>query len=297
MPQTPPLARVTDFLAPVLPIRFRLGIPVVPVVRLFGIIGLTTPLRPGLTLSSVARALERAFSWPKARAVALAINSPGGSAVQSHLIFQRIRQLAEEKSRPVICFVEDVAASGGYMIACAADEIVCDAASIIGSIGVVGGSFGFNHLIEKIGVERRLYTSGDRKAMLDPFLPEKPEDIEHLKSIQRDIHDGFISLVKSRRGPALAGPESTLFSGEYWTGRKARELGLVDHIGDVRGILRQRFGEKVATPLIAPERGFFGRRPVGGVALRRTHEWTGAGLAEELFYAVEARALWARYGL
>jgi serine protease SohB len=293
----PKLARITDFLAPVLPIRFRPGVPVVPVVRLAGIVGLTTPLRPGLTLSSVARSLERAFSWPRARAVALSVNSPGGSAVQSHLIFQRIRQLAEEKSRPVICFVEDVAASGGYMIACAADEIICDAASIIGSIGVVGGSFGFNRLMDKIGVERRLYTAGERKAMLDPFLPEKPEDVEHLKNIQRDIHEGFISLVKSRRGAVLAGPEPTLFSGEYWAGHKARELGLVDHIGDVRGTLRQRFGEKVAIPLITPERGFFGRRLPGGIALRGGEEWTGVGLAEELFCAVEARALWARYGL
>src|ERR1700730_10818375 len=166
-----------------LPRRFRGDIPVVPVVRLAGVIGFSTPLRPGLTISSVARQLERAFTWRNAKAVALVINSPGGSAVQSHLIFRRIRQLAEENEKPVLCFVEDVAASGGYMIACATDEIICDASSIVGSIGVVGGSFGFVGLIEKLGIERRLYTAGERKATLDPFLPEKPEDVGRLKAL------------------------------------------------------------------------------------------------------------------
>jgi serine protease SohB len=290
------LERVRGFLAPILPGRWRGGAPVVPVVRLAGIIGFTTPLRPGLTLSSVARSLERAFAWPNAKAVALAINSPGGSAVQSHLIFRRIRQLAEEKARPVIGFVEDVAASGGYMIACAADEIVCDESSIVGSIGVVGGTFGFNRLIEKIGVERRLYTSGERKAMLDPFLPEKPEDVARLKAIQQDIHESFIALVKSRR-TTLVGPEPDLFSGEYWTGRKGVELGLADRIGDLRSVLRERFGDKVATPLVSAERGFFGRRipGVGGTYLGMLAG--GPGFADEIVSAIEARALWARYGL
>jgi len=290
------LERVRGFLAPILPGRWRAGAVVVPVVRLAGIIGFTTPLRPGLTLSSVARSLERAFAWPNAKAVALAINSPGGSAVQSHLIFRRIRQLAEEKARPVIGFVEDVAASGGYMIACAADEIVCDESSIVGSIGVVGGTFGFNRLIEKIGVERRLYTSGERKAMLDPFLPEKPEDVARLKAIQKDIHESFIALVKSRRS-TLAGPEPDLFSGEYWTGRKGVELGLADRIGDLRSVLRERFGDKVATPLVSAERSFFGRRipGIGGTYLGMLAG--GPGFADEIVSAIEARALWARYGL
>src|ERR1700687_2786251 len=232
--------RVRGFLAPVLPSRFRPSLAVVPVVRLSGIIGFTTPLRPGLTLASVARSLERAFAWPRAKAVALAINSPGGSAVQSHLIFRRIRQLAEENARPVFAFVEDVAASGGYMIACAADEIVCDQSSILGSIGVVGGTFGFNRLIEKVGIEPRLYTSGARKAILDPFLPEKPEDVERLKAVQREIHEDFIALVKDSRGVGLKGPERLLFSGEYWAGRKAIELGIADAIGDLRTTLRAR---------------------------------------------------------
>ena len=194
--------------APVLPRRFRGDIPVVPVVRLSGVIGFSTPLRPGLTLPSVAKPLERAFAWPRARAVALLINSPGGSAVQSHLVFQRIRQLAAEKERPVIAFVEDVAASGGYMIACAADEIVADPSSIVGSIGVIGATFGFSKLIDKIGVERRIYTSGINKAMLDPFLPENPEHVARLKAIQEDIHASFIDLVKSRRGAKLTGARS-----------------------------------------------------------------------------------------
>src|ERR1043165_2274560 len=159
------------------PHRFRSDIPVVPVVRLSGIIGFSTPLRPGLTLASVAKPLDRAFAWPRARAVALLINSPGGSAVQSHLVFQRIRQLSAEKKIPVIAFVEDAAASGGYMIACAADEIYADPASIVGSSGVVSASFGFQELIARIGVERRVHTAGQSKAMLDPFRPENPEDV------------------------------------------------------------------------------------------------------------------------
>ena len=249
----------------------------VPVVRLAGVIGISTPLKPGLTLAGVARALERAFAMRNAKAVALSINSPGGSAVQSHLIYRRIRALADEKKLPVIAFVEDVAASGGYMIACAADEIVCDASSIVGSIGVVGGSFGFDKLIEKIGIERRLYTSGERKAMLDPFLPEKPEDVERLKAIQHEIHESFIALVKARRGGKLDSRETALFSGEYWTGQRGRELGLVDAIGDLRGTLRERYGEKVRTPLIA-ERGLFGRRTPGVSRSDLGSLWNGRAL-------------------
>src|SRR6201988_5213266 len=178
------LDKTLTLLRPVLPRRFRADVAIVPVVRLTGVIGFSTPLRPGLTLASVAKPLDRAFAWPRARAVALLINSPGGSAVQSHLAFQRIRQLSAEKNRAVIAFVEDVAASGGYMIACAADEIVADPSSIVGSIGVIGGSFGFDKAIAKLGIERRLYTSGEHKAMLDPFLPENPEDGERLKKFQ-----------------------------------------------------------------------------------------------------------------
>jgi len=275
------------------PQRFRSDRPVVPVVRLTGVVGFSTPLKPGLTLASIARTLDRVFAVRNAAAVALSINSPGGSPAQSHLIFRRIRELAEEKKRRVIAFVEDAAASGGYMIACAADEIIADPNSIVGSIGVVGGSFGFDKLIAKIGIERRLYTSGEHKAMLDPFLPENPGDVERLKSLQRDIHDDFIALVKSRRGDKLNGPENDLFSGEYWTGRRALGLGLIDAIGDLRSTLRARFGEKVFTPLVTAERGLFGRRVwgVGGSAFGQ------GGFAEDMISALEARALWARYGL
>jgi serine protease SohB len=283
------------------PRRFRSDVPVVPVVRLTGVIGFSTPLRPGLTLAGIARTLDRAFAAPNAQAVAIAVNSPGGSPVQSHLIFRRIRELAEEKNRRVIAFVEDAAASGGYMIACAADEIVADPHSIVGSIGVVGGSFGFDKAIAKLGIERRLYTSGEHKGMLDPFLPENPGDVERLKKLQREIHDSFIALVKSRRGAKLAGPENDLFSGEYWAGLRALELGLVDSIGDLRSVLRQRFGDKVVTPLVSAERGWLGRRlpGVGGAAGAGigASALTQVGLGEDLISALEARALWARYGL
>jgi signal peptide peptidase SppA len=287
--------RTFDLLRMLLPARFRADIPIVPVVRLSGVIGVVTPLRPGLMLSTVARSLERAFSVKRARAVALVINSPGGSPTQSHLIFRRIRQLAEEKKIPVLTFIEDVGASGGYMLACAGDEIICDQYSIVGSIGVVGGSFGFPKLMDKLGVERRLYTSGEHKAMLDPFLPEKPDDVKRLKAIQKDIHDHFIALVKERRGPKLKGAGKTLFSGEFWTAQKAIELGLADSIGDLRANLRERYGEKVRMPLIAAERSLLGR-PKPGVSMMEALAGH-PGFADDLISALEARALWSRYGL
>lgn len=294
-PNPRPSKHMIDFFARLIPRRFRTDIPVVPVVRLAGVIGVVTPLRPGLLLSTIARSLERAFATRHARAVALIINSPGGSPSQSHLIFGRIRQLAEEKKIPVFAFVEDVGASGGYMLACAADEIICNEFSIVGSIGVVGASFGFNELMEKVGIERRIYTSGDRKAMLDPFLPEKSEDVKRIKAIQNDIHDHFIALVKERRGSKLNGSDKTLFSGEFWTAQKAIELGLADRIGDLRSTLRERFGEKVHTPLISGERSLFGRRLAGvGLLDAVTRQ---PGLADDFISALETRALWSRYGL
>jgi signal peptide peptidase SppA len=285
--------RVLAALQPLVPRRFRADIPVVPVVRLTGVVGFSTPLKPGLTLAGIARTLDRAFAMRHAPAVAITVNSPGGSPVQSHLIFRRIRELAQEKKRRVLAFVEDAAASGGYMIACAADEIVADPHSIVGSIGVVGGSFGFDKLMARMGIDRRLYTAGEHKAMLDPFLPENPDDVERLKKLQREIHEDFIALVKSRRDGKLKGPENGLFSGEYWTGRRALELGLVDVVGDLHSVLRERFGEKVVTPLISAERSLFGRR-VFGVG---HNELIQGGLAEDTISALEARALWARYGL
>src|SRR5215475_14818985 len=254
-----------------LPARLRRGAVVVPVVPLSGLIGSVTPLRQGMSLATLARTLERAFATKHAKAVALVINSPGGSPVQSRQIYLRIRQLAAEKKVPVLAFVEDVAASGGYMIACAADEIFCDPSSILGSIGVVGGSFGLQDLIRKIGIERRLYTAGEHKAMLDPFLPEDRDDVARLKAIQREIHAIFIALVKQSRGARLKGADDTLFTGEYWAGDSSVSLGLADGIGDLRSTLRARFGEKVLTPVVAPATGLlsglFGRRAPGAGAL------------------------------
>ena len=290
-------ARALGGLRGLVPRRFRRDRPVVPVVRLTGIVGFSTPLRPGLTLAGLARTLERAFAIRQAGAVAILVNSPGGSPVQSHLIFRRIRQLAEQHQRRVIAFIEDAGASGGYMIACAADEIVADQHSIVGSIGVVGGSFGFDKMIGKLGIERRLYTAGEHKAMLDPFLPENPDDVERLKKLQREIHDDFIALVKSRRAGKLTGAEDDLFSGAYWTGRRALEMGLVDAIGDLRSVLRERFGDKVVTPLISAERGWLGRRVFGTAGDAGLASPVGLAVAEDVISALEARAIWARYGL
>jgi signal peptide peptidase SppA len=280
------------------PARLRRGAAVVPVVRLSGLIGAVTPLRPGMSLAGVARMLERAFSMKNAKAVALVINSPGGSPVQSRQIYLRIRQLAAEKKLPVLVFVEDVAASGGYMIACAGDEIYCDPSSIMGSIGVVGGSFGFPELIKRIGVERRLYTAGEHKGMLDPFLPENSDDVARVKAIQREIHATFIALVKERRGARLKGADDVLFTGEYWAGETSVALGLADAVGDPRSTLRARYGDKVVTPVVAPSTGLLsgllGRRSAGAGTLGSLDGV--AGLPDELISALESRAIWAKFG-
>ncbi|MCP3406092.1 S49 family peptidase [Bradyrhizobium sp. CCGB01] len=289
---------LADKLMQYLPARFRPGTAVVPVVRLSGVIGAVTPLRPGMSLAGVARVLERAFSYRNAKAVALVINSPGGSPVQSRQIYLRIKQLAAEKKLPVLVFVEDVAASGGYMIACAGDEIICDPSSILGSIGVVGGSFGFQEAIKRLGIERRLYTAGSHKAMLDPFLPENPDDVGKLKAIQREIHQIFIALVKESRGARLKGTDDTLFTGEYWAGESSIALGLADSIGDLRSTLRARYGEKVLTPVIAQPTGLLsgliGRKSAGAGQLSAMESM--AGLPDDLISAVETRAIWAKFG-
>jgi signal peptide peptidase SppA len=295
----PPAAPgLIDRLKALLPERFRPRTAVVPVVRLSGVIGAVTPLRPGMSLAGVARMLERAFATKNAKAIALVVNSPGGSPVQSRQIYLRIRQLAAEKKLPVLVFVEDVAASGGYMIACAGDEIFCDPSSILGSIGVVGGSFGFQELIKKIGVERRLYTAGAHKAMLDPFLPENPDDVARVKALQREIHAIFIALVKQSRGSKLTGADDVVFTGEYWAGETSISLGLADAIGDLRSTLRARYGDKVKTPVIAPASGMLsgllGRRSAGAGALVSLEGLSG--LPDELISALETRAIWAKFG-
>ncbi|MCK1522737.1 MULTISPECIES: S49 family peptidase [unclassified Bradyrhizobium] len=289
---------LADKLMQYLPARFRPGTAVVPVVRLSGVIGAVTPLRPGMTLATVSRVLERAFSTRNAKAVALVINSPGGSPVQSRQIYLRIKQLAAEKKLPVLVFVEDVAASGGYMIACAGDEIICDPSSILGSIGVVGGSFGFQEAIKRLGIERRLYTAGAHKAMLDPFLPENLDDVAKLKALQREIHQIFIALVKESRGARLKGSDDTLFTGEYWAGESSIALGLADSIGDLRSTLRARYGEKVLTPVIAQPTGLLsgllGRKSPGAGQLSAMESM--ASLPDDLISAVETRAIWAKFG-
>ena len=268
--------------------RWRRG-PAVPVVRLSGLIAAgSLPGSRSLSIENVAPLLARAFSIRGAKAVALAINSPGGSPVQSSLIAQRIRLLAKEKNLPVIAFVEDLAASGGYWLACAADEIIVDAASVVGSIGVVSASFGFKDLIGKIGVERRVHTSGERKSMLDPFREENPEDVERLKRLQAEIHEGFKAWVRERRGSRLKGDEAMLFSGEFWTGRRGLELGLVDSLGELRTVLQERYGAKVYLPVIAPRRRFLSRFGLGGSL---------GDIGASALAAIEERSHWQRFGL
>ena len=274
-----------------LPKRFRKDTLPVPVVRLNGVImSGGSPLRSSISLQGVAPLLERAFSVKSAPAVAIIVNSPGGSPVQSRLIFQRIRDLATEKNKHVIVACEDLAASGGYMIACAGDEIIADPSSVVGSIGVVSGGFGFVDLIRKIGVERRVHTAGQNKATLDPFRPERPEDIEHLKALQLDVHGTFIDLVRERRGTKLA-DHPDLFTGLFWSGVRGLELGLVDRLGDLRGVVRERYGPEAKLKIVQPKRGLLSMRPAG--AASRIASAVGDGILD----AAEERALRSRYGL
>ncbi len=278
--------------------RFQPGRPLVAVLRLSGVIGQVGPLRTGLSLTRLAPAIERAFTQPRVRAVALAINSPGGSPVQSSLIARRIRQLAAEHNVPVVAFAEDVAASGGYWLACAADEIYADASSIVGSIGVIASSFGFAEMIEKVGVKRRIYTAGEHKSILDPFRPENPDDVARLKAIQADIHAGFQAWVRERRGDRLRGASEELFSGEFWTGKRALELGLIDGIDDLRSAMRRRFGDDVRLRLVGGERSWLRRRLGPASALDGlAPAFLPTTWAEDLLAAVEARLWWNRFGL
>ncbi len=270
----------------------------IPVVRLHGtIMSGGSQLRPSLSLANTAGILEKAFSYKSAPAVAISVNSPGGSPVQSRLIYRRIRDLAAEKNKIVLMFVEDVAASGGYMIAVAGDEIIADPSSIVGSIGVVSASFGFPELLKKIGIERRVHTAGRNKAVLDPFQPEKEEDVERLKALQVEVHETFIELVRERRAGRLK-DNPDLFTGLFWTGRKGLELGLVDALGDMRSVLKARYGEKTRLRLITAPRGLFGRRlGIFGSASSAASGEIGAAFAGGLIDAAEERALWSRYGL
>ncbi len=274
--------------------RFRRPTPVVAVLRLHGIIAAHgSQLRPALGLAGLAGPIEQAFKQRGLRAVALSINSPGGSPVQSALIHDRIRDLAAEKELPVFSFVEDVAASGGYWLALAGDEIYVDESSILGSIGVVTAGFGFQDLLAKIGVERRLHASGDKKSFLDPFVDERAADVKRLTAIQKEIHEAFKEQVRKRREGKLAGTERSLFSGEFWTGRKAVELGLADGVGNMRAVLRERYGDKVRLKLVERRPGLLRRR----LGLGQAGEALPASFVDGIIDALGARALWARYGL
>ncbi len=268
--------------------------PVVGVVRLNGVIGQVGPLRRGLSLSALATTFNRVFRLRGLSAVALIVNSPGGSPVQSAMICRRVRELAREKDIPVIAFAEDVAASGGYWLTLAADEIYADENSIIGSIGVVSAGFGFTGLMEKIGLERRVHTAGERKAMLDPFRDENPEDVERLKALQTEMHDNFQHAVKTRRGGRLKAEDDVLFSGEFWSGRRAQELGLIDGIGDLRAVMKDRFGDEVLFRLVGPKKPWW---RIGGGRLPGGETGALGFWADDLIAAVEERFLWGRFGL
>jgi signal peptide peptidase SppA len=277
--------------------------PRIPVLRLAGTIGMAAPLRPSLSIATTAGAIERLFSSSKEPAVAVVVNSPGGSPVQSSLIFKRIRQLAEEKEKKVYVFCEDVAASGGYYLALAGDEIYADRSSIVGSIGVISASFGFTEAIRKLGIERRVYTSGESKSILDPFRPENVQDVARLKAIQADIHKAFKDVVRARRGAKLSLDNPDLFSGAFWSAERAAELGLIDGISDVRTKMRELFGDKVSLRAIKVGGGGLLsrlRRPfIAGTPPLDVEPLAAApaGLADDFLSAVETRMLWQRYGL
>ena len=280
-----------------IPARFRKNSVIIPVVKLSGVIAASnSPLNKNLNLANVASQLEKAFKMKRSPIVALAVNSPGGSPVQSRLIVSRIRELAEKHKKKVIVFVEDVAASGGYMISLAADEIYADETSIIGSIGVVSASFGFDKAIEKIGVERRVYTAGKNKVSLDPFQPEVKKDVEYLKKLQLEIHQVFIDMVKLARGDKLA-DDDEMFTGRFWTGAVAKELGLIDGLGHLSGVLKERYGDKTELVLIQAKRGLFGRGAAVGISSAELGSGIGARIVDNAIETLEERSLWSRFGL
>lgn len=275
---------VTEKLASRLPMNRGAAKPVVAVVKLHGVITPTpSPLARGaININTIEPVLVKAFDHDRLTAVALAINSPGGAPTQSALVAERIRELADRKGVPVIAFCEDVAASGGYWLACAADEIFAHSSSLVGSIGVVTSGFGLNGLLERVGVERRVYTAGANKVRLDPFRPEKDEDVEWIKSLQTQLHDQFVGWVKERRSERLK-DDDDLFTGEVWTGARAKELGIVDGVGSLRSVITERFPDSEVTVAEA-KRPLLARLGVGSAA-------------QSLLTAIEHRSVWSRYGL
>ena len=261
---------------------------IIPHVRLTGIIGSGGRFKQGMELSNQRDILKKAFSVKKISHVAISINSPGGSPVQSHLIYSYIKDLAKKNKVKVLIFAEDVAASGGYFIACAGDEIYANSSSIIGSIGVISASFGFKDLIEKIGVQRRVYTAGKNKSTLDPFVEEKEEDVKRLKNIQLELHSDFIKVVEDSRGSKLKDPEkNNLFTGEFWTGKTALKLGLVDGIGNADQVLKEKFGEKVIIKNFEKRKGFLAKKLSSSIA----------DPLEKIIETLEEKTMWQKFGL
>ena len=261
---------------------------IVPHIRLTGVIGNAGRFKQGLDFAGQEELIKKAFSIKKSLAVAISINSPGGSPVQSHLIYDFIRAQAKKNKKKVIVFAEDVAASGGYLIACAGDEIYANSSSIVGSIGVIYASFGFKDLIQKVGVERRVYTAGKNKSTLDPFKEEKEEDIKRLKTIQLELHEDFIKVVKNRRGSKLKDPEkNNIFTGEFWTGKTSLKLGLIDGIGNADQVLKEKFGEKVIIKTFEKPKGFIARKLSSSVK----------DPVEKLVNLIEEKSMWQKFGL
>lgn len=268
---------------------FQNPAPVVAILPLEGVIGSSSRFSTALNLAGIEEKINQAFDVYNVKAVALAVNSPGGSPVQSELIMRRIQKLSTEKKIPVYAFAEDVAASGGYLISLAAEEIYVNEASIVGSIGVISAGFGFSKAIEKIGVERRVYAAGDNKSILDPFQPEKDKDVKLLKELQKEIHEFFKNLVKERRGDKLKGTQKVMFSGQFWAGKEAIKLGLVDGIGDIHTTMKEKLGDKTKFKRIKEDKGF----------IKSLLGMTGpkSKLSDEILATLESKSLWSRFGL
>ena len=260
---------------------------IIPHIRLSGVIGSVGKFKQGLDLAGQQEIIQKAFSFKKTKTVAISINSPGGSPVQSHLIYSYIRKQAKENKKKVLVFAEDVAASGGYLIACAGDEIYANSSSIVGSIGVIYSSFGLQNLIKKAGIQRRIYTAGKNKSTLDPFVEEKQEDIERLKKIQLDLHSDFIKVVEESRSTKLKkNGNPDLFTGEFWSGSKAKSLGLVDGIGNVDEILKEKFGEDVIIKKFEKSKSWLNKKLSGA----------SESQIESLLNILEEKSIWQRYG-
>ncbi len=261
---------------------------IIPHIRLTGVIGSAGRFKQGIDFSGQQEIIKKAFSFKKAKSIAISINSPGGSPVQSHLIHDYIRQLAKKSKKKVIVFAEDVAASGGYLIACAGDEIYANSSSIVGSIGVISASFGFQDAIKKIGVERRVYTAGKNKSTLDPFKEEKEEDIERIKKLQLELHSDFIEVVKKSRGAKLKDPEkNNTFTGEFWSGSASINLGLIDGIGNAEQILREKFGEDIVIKKLEKQKSFIAKKLSSSIDNQ----------IDNIASVIEERALWQKFGL